>query len=112
MNYLINFALFINAIIIPLFLVEMFSFERISDPKKKGDLATFIILIFLFYLISFFIIFSLGFVAKNLYYMLALVFVVIPFILGKFVDYSKLKLYVLLHIVAYVVSLAYLLKIH
>ena len=108
MNYLINFALFINAIIIPLFFLEIFAFEKISKPKLKGDIATFLILIFLLYLITFLIIFSLGCVIRNYYYMLALVFVLIPFILGKFVDYSKLKLYVFLHIVAFAISLGYL----
>lgn len=111
MNYLINFTLFINILIIPLFFLDMILFEKIENPKKKGDFGAFVIFILTFYLVSYLLIFGLGLYTFKLNYLLAGIFIIIPFIIGRFANYSRLKFYSVLQLLAFIASLGYLLFI-
>ena len=108
MNYLINFTLFINILIIPLFFLDMILFEKIENPKKKGDFGSVVIFVLTFYLVAYLLIFGLGIYAMKLKYILAGIFIIIPFIIGRFANYEKLKFYSVLQLLSFIISLGYL----
>ena len=107
MNFLRLVVLFINILLVVLFISDYFivKTEQIK-PKIKANMGAIVTFTFLLYLITLFILSIFGaLVLKNMQYVLLLSFVIVPFIIGYFATYKRLGLYFLLQLGAFVLSL-------
>ena len=73
---------------------------------KRGLLI--IVVLTLFYFIALFGISALGLVKHNFIYVTSVLFILIPFVIGHFVEYRTLKLYSFIQILVFALSLGFL----
>lgn len=107
MNFLRLIVLFINVLLVVLFISDYFivKTEQIK-PKIKANMGAIVTFTFLLYLVTIFALSIFGaLVLKNVQYVLLLAFIVIPFIIGYFATYKKLGMYFLLQLCAFILSL-------
>ena len=106
MNILINASIVINIILIFIFkMLYMMTFKKEVNPKMKAIAGTFAAVFIFLYLAAFTAISVAGIIKHNYLYISAIIFVIIPFVIGHFAKFSKLKKYTNLQIIAYLLSL-------
>jgi len=113
MSGLIKLTVIINVIQIILFIIATFAlFYKNTLPKTKADIATINAVTLLLYCICFLILFIAGFLKDDLRYLFSVIFILMPFVIGKFVRYQTLKKYSILQLLMFCISLFYLLKLY
>ena len=86
----------------------IFNSKNNVDPKKKASLGIFIGISMTLYLLILGITILVGIINHNFLYLSLLIFIILPFIIGHFSSYSKVKLYTFYQILSYLGSLSIL----
>jgi len=106
MTYLIFCGIIINIILIPMLIINLImTIKQLVDNKIRAKFVTLSFILLLIYFFLLIVVSICGTIKYNLIYLLFLLFVIIPFVLGRFVKYKSLTLYTCLHIVSLCLSL-------
>ena len=109
MTTLINIAIIVNIVLVLVFMLTSFLvFTKDLTPKIKADLATLNVTILLIYGTLLLLIFISGLLYGKILYLLAILFVIAPLIIGKLVEYKTLKKYSLIQLTTLLISTFYL----
>ena len=109
MQLMTNIAIIINIITIIFFsAAEVFIFKPDTQPKIKAKYAVFMGVDLGIYVTSLFVILVLGVLNGEYKYTILLLWIAAPFVLGHFAQYKTLKLYAMLQILAFCLSLVLL----
>lgn len=112
MNLLINASITVNILLILLFAaVCIINFKENANPKLKANLGTFLGAVLFLYLIFIITLSVIGFVKHNFIMSGLVVFAVIPFVIGHFVNYKTLKIFSVLQLLAFILNLYFLIVI-
>ena len=105
-NIMVSLMLVVNIVLMLLFLADMYVINnKNSQPKLKSAICVVLMIFFVLYLISCGIFGFYGILSLDLRYLIFIIYLVIPFILGRFVKHKNLKSYSVLQLMAYVASL-------
>jgi len=110
MIWLIYFTIFINAIIIPIFIINtIVIMRRIGTPKMQANIGAFSAAVMCLYLITIVLTSIISAVLYTKYSLVLLIYALALFVIGYFVQYKSLKFYVVLQVLSYSLSLITLL---
>ncbi|MBR6162380.1 hypothetical protein IKQ26_00595 [bacterium] len=110
MIYLLLSSISINIVTALLFL-RLFLIKENSEPKQKAFWSSASGAFLLLYLISSLLIFICGIIKKDILMSSFVVFLFLPFIIGKTAQFETLRKYLLLQIISFIISLILLLVI-
>ena len=109
MRIILSLSIIINILSILILILGFLTVNKSNIiPKYKALLGIFMGITMLFYLIFLSLLALTGFYKHNLLMSSLIIFVFIPFIIGKFAKYEKLKKYTFLQILSYLISLSIL----
>lgn len=103
-NIIVSFFLVINALLLISFIMEMYVINKNTNPKIKANLCAAGVFLFVTYLIMCTLYGLYGILELDLRYLIFIIYLVVPFILGKFVKHKNLKSYSTLQLMSYVAS--------
>ncbi len=113
MKTLTLISLLINIIAILALTIGLFGNIRQSfDPKKKASVGLFIGISMYLYIILLLITGLFGIINHHYYLAILLIFAIIPFILGHYSSFNKLRLYTIYQIISYTISSTLLIYIY
>ena len=110
MKIFLDLTVIVNIILLLLCIVGSYvMLTKDLRPHAKAKLATIMVFFLFLYCILMFGLFGMGIITKHFSYVFAILFVILPFLFGKFVQYKTLKKYTIFQILSLFASLFYLL---
>jgi len=105
-NLLINISVAVNIVMIALFsVVFILSFKNDINPKLRAKVGTLTGVAIFLYLICLTALSIVGFAVKNFLMASLIFFVIMLFIIGRFVCYKTLKLFSVIQLFSFALSL-------
>ena len=106
MNLLTDISIIINIIIILVFCsVYILSQKEDANPKLKAKFGTLMAISEFFYLIFLTVLSVIGFVVKDFIMASLIFFVIMLFVIGRFVGYKTLKIFSVIQLFSFALSL-------
>lgn len=105
MNLLIKLSVAVNVILIIFFVaVCIISLKKNTNPKLKAKFATMTGVSIFLYLICLLSLSIVGILTKNYIEAGLIFYVIMPFIIGHFVNYKTLKIFSVIQLVTFIMS--------
>ena len=104
-NTMIDIVILINLITILVFIVGfVLNTKQGVQPKIKANFGVFMGISTVAYLLSMIFVAIIGLIKGQYLWLNFLIFVIIPFVIGKFVQYKTMKFYSVLQIICFIAS--------